>query len=394
MKNRLLIVGFSLLGVAIVAQSQSVEDAVMRLAITLFAFGCSGVLFGQTKFMNGYFGVAAGSFTASDLVAIQLHTNDVWASPMIGVEYRANGEILRALKENQTAQLAELKTGKSNTLNLIWLSACDVTTAAVTADCTLGGVELASNVKEMTLSQDRMSEFFVNHKEWRTNAFTKEDAIAKGLLKASAKLDNYIAEAAVAYLNNFAGVNQYTTGMFGGTGDDELASGSWTADLFSEFNVLAIKNHMDSPYMLSGLNLYKEALNAGWVQGNANNKDQAVKFATMPTYWDLFNIETVNVSDRVTYLINKGAVAIETKTYHDKETPEVFNGAGQTRYTMTSKNFPWIKYDVWYQDICSGSEITHHFRLVATYGIWNNPIGCNSEETGVLRLFNGTQSGS
>lgn len=387
-KKVLLITGFLLLGVGVVALSSSIEDAVMRFALVLFALGSTGVLFGQKRFLN--FG-AASDFSPSALLAYQVPADELWASSTITNEFVANVEVVKAIKANQTARLAPL-TGseKDRTLRLIWLSACDLALSDVTNDCSWTGTELQSNVKEMTLTRRKSVAFFVNDKEWRSNQFNKEEAIAKGMLKAMKLLDNHIAAETVPYLNSFAGVNQYQGGLAQGTGYDTIPAAYWTADLFGEFHLLAKYNHFQSPYLISGKNLYKEGWNAQMNVVNSDSKDELNKFNSMRAYYDIFNIDTVNTPDYSTFLMDVGAVALESKVYY----PNMVEYRFDTRYSVASKNIPGISYDVIYKEACANNEITHNFLLTATWGIWNNPVGCDTDETGVLRFFNNTQSGS
>lgn len=389
MKNRLLIVGFLMLGASVVAQSQSVEDAVMRFAITLFAFGSLGVLFGQKKFTS--FGVA-GTFSDIALLAIQARADGKWDTNTRVKHMNPHVETVRAIMENSTAQLAELQTKKDRTLSLIWGKTCNTTTTALSTECTIGGDELEGVKKDMTMNISQQHEFFVKEKEFRGLAMEPEEFIALGMKNGKVLLDNYLAATCIPWLNSFAGVNQWTTGLAQGSGYDTIPAADWTADLFGEFVTIAEMNQFDSPFLLNGSNLKGEYWNAQMSAVNANDKDLINKFSAMRMYFDPWNVVTQNTPDHVTYMIDQGAVAFASKAYWDT-TPRNFE-AIYTAWKTPSNNLPGVEYDVLYKPSCVGNDIEHHFRITVNAGIWLNPLGCNADNTGVLRFFNNSQSGS
>jgi hypothetical protein len=389
MKNRMLIIGFLLLGVAIVAQSQSIGDAVMRLAIALFAFGCSGLLFGQKSFTS--FGVA-GTFSDIALLAIQARAEGKWDTNTRVKHMNPHVQTAQAIIENNTAQLAELQTGKDRTLSLIWGKTCNTTTTALSTECTIGGDELEGVKKDMIMNISQQHEFYVKEKEFRGLAMEPEEFIALGFKNGGVVLDNYLAATMIPWLNNFAGVNQWETGLAQGTGYDTIPAADWTADLFGEFVTLAEMNQFDNPFLLNGSNLKGEYWNAQMSAVNANDKDLINKFSAMKIYFDPWNVVTGNTPDHVTYMIDQGAVAFASKAYWDT-TPRNFDGI-YTAWKIGSQNLAGVEYDVLYKPYCVANEIEHHFRMTVNAGIWLNPLGCDSENTGVLRFFNNAQSGS
>ena len=58
--------------------------------------------------------MAAGDFTASNLVDVQLKADAIWMDNMAKTDYIADVEAFKALKENQSANVSTLETGKTS----------------------------------------------------------------------------------------------------------------------------------------------------------------------------------------------------------------------------------------------------------------------------------------
>ena len=61
-------------------------------------------------------------------------------------------------------------------------------------------------------------------------------------------------------------------------------------------------------------------------------------------------------------------------------------------YTQESMNLPGIVYDMYYQEVCSGSpdDITHTWKIVTRGDTFLNPLGCNNDRTGILKFVCGS----
>lgn len=363
----------------------------LHIVGTMVFLGTAGAVFFNKK-ASGILG-AAGDFSAAELDAIQGLVDVYWADNTVNKDYVAHVDAALAIRENQTARLGVLQGQKDRTLELIWVKDCVDRLDDCADDCVVGGDELEAASETYTMDLCKTAGFNVKEKEFRTLALEREEVVAKGLLSTMKQLDEWLTQQAISHLNTFAGVNQYEDGVFTGAEFNQADAAFWNADLFGEFNIIAQLNQFRMPFLLSGTNLYKEYWNAQMSAGNANDKDKVMKFGTMPMYFDLWNMNTVNTPDKVTYMLDKGSVALVTKAYNPT-TPMVYNGAGLSKYKIASRNIPGVEYDVVYTNDCTSNEITHKWSLYVNGLCALNPLGCSAENTGVLKFYCGTPSGS
>ena len=210
--------------------------------------------------------------------------------------------------------------------------------------------------------------------------------VAKALLAADKKMVEAFAQYAVAQLEAFKGVNEMGStgkGVIVG-GDTNIAPAYWNPTLFAYLNRVAIMNKFTNPVLISGNNLYESAFIAQMNAMNANGKGDSALFGTMPIYFDLFNIDTVNTPDMKTYMLSMGSMAIASKAFNPNVPERTFDN---TRYTMRSNFMPSLVYDVWYNNSCeSGASrlVQHNWTLRLTADIFNNPAGCTLTNTGIL----------
>lgn len=386
MKKLLFLVAAS--AFALIAFSS--PDPLHIVGAMLFIGTGGAVFFGKVS--KGVLG-AAGDFSAAELDAIQGLVDQYWVDNSINKDYVAHVDAALAIRENQTARLGELQGQKDRTLDLIWVKDCVDRLGDCADDCVVGGDELEATSQSYTMDLCKTAGFNVKEKEFRSLILEREEVVAKGILSTMKQLDEWLTQQAISHLNTFAGINQYEDGVFTGAEFNEANAAFWNADLFGEFNIISQLNQFKTPFLLSGTNLYKEYWNAQMNNGNANDKDQLMKFGTMPMYFDLWNMNTVNTPDKVTYMIDRGAVALVTKAYNPVN-PMVYTGAGLTKYKVASKNIPGVEYDVIYTNDCASNEITHKWSFYINGLCALNPLGCDSDNTGVLKFYCGTASGS
>lgn len=334
---------------------------------------------------------AAGTFTASQLLKVQAMADDLWMDNQTQSDYVARCEVVKALMAEQTAQLAPLQDPeKTRTVKLIWLNACGVTTAAVDDDCSITGTELSSDSKEYAIDLFRTSSFSIKEIKSRTDEFSMGQQAAKGLLAADKALCEWLAGQAVAKLETFRGTNVYTapvgaTAWTFASSDTTIPADQWDTTLMPRLSLAAEKNYMTNPYLLTGEAMWyinEEAVNN---QGNLDGKGDNVRNQKYfrAKYFDPFAIDSNNSPDYKAYMIDRGAVAVVSKS-HYPDVPVTYHNPYQTRYRMESRNLPGIVFEVTYSQSCISSETTHVWQLKLNAGIYLNPTGCTETRTGVL----------
>lgn len=334
----------------------------------------------------------SGAFTETQLLDQMVRADELMLDDRIKQQFNPNMKVLEAVQAVNTATVNPLFGSKDRDVQVMWMNACDID-ATTNTDCEFGGSTVSTNTEEYSLTYEKAVPFYVDESDFDNNYFSPEEAVAKSLLNADMALVEAFAAYAVAQLNVFKGVNETSPegkGDISGS-DTYIQPAYWNASLMAYFSRAATMNKLTSPVMLSGNNMYEPMLLANANAGNANGKGDYVLFGQFPWYFDLFNVDTVNTPDYITYMISMGALAMATKNYN-KDVPEVVNGVF-TRYTMQSRFFPTLKYDVFYKPECSGEDrVKHNFKVKLKGDIFKNPTGCTETNTGILTFICGTAS--
>ena len=332
------------------------------------------------------------AFTASQLLKVQTVADDVWADNRTRIDYIAECDVAKAIQAETTASLSPLTDpNKTNTVKLIWLNTCDITDAAVGDDCAITGPELTSDSEDYVLDIFRKTSFSVKEIQARTDEFTLQQQIARGLLQCDRILSEYVAEQCVSKLESFRGTNTYTTPVGSsawtfGSSDTEVPADQWTTSLMPKLSLAARKNKFLNPALISGEALWymnEEAMNN---TGNLDGKGDAVRMAGKyfnRKYFDPVKIDEVNAGTIKAYMVDRGAMALVTKTHYGN-VPTLYQNPWQQRYSVASKNLPGTAWDVIYTQSCTSGEVTHVWQFKVNMGIFLNPTGCTAANTGVL----------
>lgn len=331
--------------------------------------------------------ITGGVFNETTLANIQVKVEEVWQDAIQQQDYVAQCEAIKALKAQQTATFGRFLTGKKDpTVEVSWINACDVDDQACT-NCTFGGNQLSTNMEEKYITQCREVPFYVSEGTFLDNLYDYEEIVAKGLLAATRELDEWWASRAVVAMNAAKGVNEVGDGSKGdvsGT-DTYVLPAYWDADLMSYFYLCSIVNRFKNPYLISGKNLF-ESKYVAEIEACCENNN--LKFGAFPIYFDLFNIDSANTPDYITYMVHKGAFAFYTKAYYGSAPTKYID---EWRWSIPSRNIPGVMYDVHYTNACNEDDDFHtHYYVVKTYGdIFLNPVGCTSTRTGILTFICG-----
>lgn len=329
---------------------------------------------------------AAGTFTASALQSILAKADEMWVGNMGTRDYMAHTETLNALLANQRpGMFRELEGEKDNTVKLIWLHDCNEDTDACSNDCTVGGPELSSNSKDYTLNLCRTAGFNVDEKALRSNVFTMEEIVARGILNAQKKMDEWLNSQSISFLAANTGTSVYFAKDWaqesGGVNIEVPSSDFDNRRVIPKILLTAMRNNFDRPYTISGELLWLDAWEAAMNAANADGKGDAAKFQTLQRYHDLWAFDAANSPDEMLYVVNSGATAFVSKAYYGDTPTEYMT---QRRWSRPSFNLPNVRYDWVYTNECSSNEITHKFSCYVKAGLFLNPAGCTETKTGIL----------
>lgn len=325
-----------------------------------------------------------GSFSETELLQMRVKASEILFDDRIKQQFVPQFDILKGIQAIQTATInADFQRKKKYDVEVMWENFCDIEAEDCSDSCDLGGNKSSTNAETKTLACFKEVGFSMSENDFIDNEY--EMNVAKALLKADKSLIEAFAAYAVAQLESFKGDNVLTTGK--GTvsgGETSIPAAYWNSSLFAYLNRVSIMNKFSNPVLLSGNNLYEANYIAQAQAGNANGKGDANLFGTMPIYFDLFNIDTVNSPDLKTYMLSQGSMAMVSKTLNPN-VPEKTDAF--TRYTMRSNFMPSLSYDVWYNNVCENSTgrlLKHNWTIRLTADIFANPVGCDLNNTGVL----------
>ena len=324
-----------------------------------------------------------GSFDETILMNQLVKATEIGFDSRIKQQFTPQYAVVDAIKAAQTAVVqTSLSKKKDVAVEVQWENFCDIVAEECATDCTIGGTKSSTNVEEYDVTWCKEVNFSFDENDFYDNVFDMN--VAKAFLKADKEITEAFAQYAVAKLEAFKGVNvlaDNSKGTVAGT-ETTIPAAYWTPSLAAYFNRVSIMNKFVNPIFLSGSLLYESYITAQAMAANANGKGDWAMWAGLQPYWDMFNIDTVNTPDLKAYLISMGSVAIGSKNINPDIPVTMFD---MTKYTMTSQ-FLGIKYDVFYNNSCSGTQKmhAHNYTVRAKADIWLNPAGCLQTNTGIL----------
>ena len=332
----------------------------------------------------------AGDFTCAELQVINVNLDEIWADNRVNKDYVSFAESLKAIMAEQSATLDLLENSeKDNEIKVYWAADCSTSLTDCVDDCVIGGPEPEAQCKNYILDICKTAGFSIKEKTFRTSNLSRDMVVAKAMMKRMKELDEFLAQSIITKLNTFDGVNAFPgIGVVVGN-TTYIAPSFWSPDIMAYFAQVSMMNKFSSPYMLHGNNLWTQNFLAQANNLNQDQKDQMAKLGTMRQYWDPFNMAVVNGVEKISYLIDRGAVAFANKAYYPLNAPIEYKT--QSRYSIESKSIPGVFYDVVYTNVCANNDITHSWSLYVKAGIFLNPVGCDTNNTGVLSFVCGVQ---
>lgn len=326
--------------------------------------------------------MAAGDFSASALLDINLKAEERWRDSRATREYTPNAEAARAVLANQTATFQEL-TGKDKDrkAKITWLNPCGVQVRDCESDCDISGPELESMSEEYELTLCKETAFSIDRETTRTNAYSREEQASRGMATAIKVLDEWWAGQNIIRASAFAGINVYPTPWTYDAGDNttEIPAAQYNLDMIPDIIHQAQMNNMPDAYFINNGDLVVAYLRAKMAADNLDGKYDAAAIKALNMYFDSYNFAKVGASENI-FAIAPSAMAMVTKT-RNPDTPEYIGGTvNQDRYTVNS-SLPGVKYDVFHSIKCitgnDGKERIVDAWKVKTLGdIFLNPSGC------------------
>lgn len=337
----------------------------------------------------------AGVFSETLLRTLRVKADEIMLDGRIKQQFIPQYEIIKALLSMQTAsvnpRLSQRKDSdgrvKRYDLEVMWENACEIEPEDNT-NCEFGGTKLSTNAQDYSIDWGQVVNFTISEYDMVDNEFNVAETIAKGMLRADKELVEAYAQYCTAVLEANKGVNQFTGSKGTVVGADTyIQPAYWDSKLIAYFVRVAQLNRFPAFALLSGGNLFEEYFTIMKMMANADGKGDAELFNAVKIFFDLFNIDSVNDPDLVTYMIAQGAVAVANRVYN----PPTLEAIGiNKRWTMASQFVPELKYDVFYEPECSNDLYDHNFKVKLSADLFVNPEGCEVNNTGILSFVCGT----
>jgi len=336
----------------------------------------------------------AGYFDETLLVSRVVRAQVMGADARLKADSQAWFATLKAVKENNRWQFGELsRSDKDITVQAIYAHLCADNAAPYTSDayCTQTCGQPSTNAKTFTLNTPIYDCFSLYNSVGRTNEINMDElwatsriAVDKNLLQLASQ--NLIS----AVIEPNLGVSTYFGKGVQNGHEMQFNSAYFTASLVPELMQIAVRNKFNDFYLLDSGLLYNAIQAAKFNAGNANGAGDALAFGTLKYYADLYNIDLVNTPDRVMYMIEPNAIGFLNRANNANITKAapVQVAADEWRWSEESVLMPGIVYDVHMTIACdpaSDEKITT-YKYIMRGGAWVNPTGCDSDNTGILRL--------
>lgn len=337
---------------------------------------------------------AAGNFDCGKLLEIKAKVEEIYQGGVIDVEYVPDVEPALAIRENQTATFEVLTNPeKDREVKLLWIDDCDDEDPDTCTDqCTIDGEEIGDNCANYVLGECFEKSFKVTEERFRTSMHSKEEVVARAMLKKMKLMDEFWAAKAIAFLNASAGVNSYAGQYTVSGGTTYVPAYAWNPDIFGYIDTVLWKNKLNGGKMLSGTLLKQYMWKIGMEVTDPTGQSNQAKMTSFGIPYFDRRIDDI-LSEQALFLFDPNSVAMVTKARHAAYTEprkvDTPNGM-QTWYTQNSMNLPGVVYDIAYQEICTGDDVSHFWKIKTRGDIFLNPLGCSNDRTGVLKFVCGT----
>jgi hypothetical protein len=323
------------------------------------------------------------------LATVQAMMDERWIDPIQNADLIADAESAKAILANQQVNLGELTVkDKKRVVSLEWLTACDLHVDTCSDDCTITGTDATPECKEYEIVCMGEVPFKVYDRVYRERTIDKQKSIAYNMAIAMKLLDEAAAQYAITGLVANAGTNLYTGGV--GTvaaAVTTIGAANWNDNIWGYFARVARGNKFNSPYAITGDNLFQLIYNRNAEFANADGKGNVNKMGDLRNriYLDPENVETISPSS--TFLIHKTAVALVTKSWYPLGAANAEQlTADRMAYSIPSYNLPGVTYDVFTERGCYGNDYYTAFKVQA-HGLFAvNPLPCTETHTGILRF--------
>ena len=339
----------------------------------------------------------AGYFDCGKLLEVKAKVQEIFAGEgVIKSEYVVDVEPIQAIKENQTADFTILENPeKDREVKVMWLDDCDDTDPEDCTDmCSIDGEEIGDNCQNYALTECFEKAFTVSERKFRTSNWTKEEVVARAMLKKMKLMDEFWAAKGIAFLDASAGVNSYP-GQYTVSGSATyIPAAAWNPDIFGYIDTVLWKNKLQAGKMLSGTLLKQYMWKVGMEVGNPTGAAEQAKMTSFGVPYFDRRLDDI-LGEKALFMWDPNATAFVTKAENEAYGPEgrvvdTESGPRVRMMTIESQNLPGITYDLFYQEVCANGDVTHKWKIRTKGDLFLSPLGCSNDRTGVLKFVCGS----
>lgn len=353
--------------------------------------------------------MAAGDFSVAKLCDINVDVEEAFLndqSPLAREVMGFNPASAVKIKEDSDANtnLSSFfftngidKTPDVPTIDVTFIKS-NVTSAAFADNCTITGTRTEAAKKQLQLSLGQEVNIAVRDLDFQNSKYTKEQAVAKQLLAALKKLDDWWNTQSITFLKANQGAANTNSLLTNWTWDAvnkkfTVASANYTTRLAAELILFKELNGISDSYILESGNLAINTLNAKIDAGNCCGTGDSLRVDVIDAMRDVQGFAKAGVTEDL-YHITAGSIGFVTFNYYDS-TPTEINASGmrEIRYTIPSPKIPGVSYDVRYAYTCVSGRNFEHVWKIATHGGFVTapqgdlfPQGGTVKDTGIVAI--------
>lgn len=337
-----------------------------------------------------------GTFDCGKLLEVKAKVAEIFnGEGVISKEYVPDVEPALAILASQTANFEVLaQPEKDREVKVYWLDDCDDTDPEDCTDqCSIDGDEIGDQCANYTLGECFEKTFTVTEERFRTSLWSREEVVARAMLKKMKLMDEYWAAKAIAFLDASSGINKFA-GQYTVSGSTTyIPAVAWNPDIFGYIDTALWMNKLSGGKMLSGTLLKQYMWKVGMETSDPTGASAQAKMTSFGVPYFDRRLDTI-LGEKALFLWDPNAAALVTKARHEAYGPEgrkvdTADGPQVHMMTIDSNSLPGVSYDLYYQEVCASNDITHKWKLKTRGDIFLNPQGCDTDRTGVLKFVCG-----
>jgi hypothetical protein len=294
---------------------------------------------------------------------------------------------------------------KDRTIRIRWVDSCPQEVEDCPTDyCDISGTEAGALCQDYEIDQCiAYPGFSVTERMFRTSQLTFDQVLAPQYNQAILQVENALSKAWLEFLCANAGINEDTLSPW--TIEDDatyIPASGWNADMMAYLATTLRVNKLNPGVMIGTQGLMTQWMLAQAYASTPTGAAQNVLLNSFGTpAWDLWQMPGVlgqcsgfgATPKQGMFMYDPQAVALVTKSEfleYGAEGRVVYTPNGYTRrYAVRGRNLP-IDIDMIYQVECVGKDIRHTWKPFISYGTFLNPLGCNTDRTGILKFICGS----